>query len=63
MWMCLKSEDNWGRGADVSFGSDAEEAFKNYRNYHDSDADVDDMNFYELGPSHAAHVVWSLVKI
>ena len=63
MWMCLKSEDKWSRCADISFGGDAEEAFKNYLGNHDSDADPDDMLFYELGSPHTATVTWTLVKI
>jgi len=61
--MCLKSEDKWGRSAEISFGNDAETAFKNYRGYHDQDAEAEDMIFYELSTGHTANITWTLVKI
>jgi len=61
MWMCMKDENNCCRGADVAFGVDAEDAFRQFRSYHDDDADPEDMVFYELGKMHTASVTWRLI--
>lgn len=56
----MKGENNCCRGADVAFGVDAEEAFRQYRNYHDDEVDAEDMVFYELSKSYTATVTWRI---
>jgi hypothetical protein len=56
----MTQEHNCCRGADVAFGESPEEAFRQFRNYHDDDADAEDMAFYELGKMQTATVTWTL---
>jgi len=60
MWMCMKDDENCCKGANVGFGETPQSAFRQYRDYHDDEADPEDMVFYELGKMYTATVTWHL---